>query len=124
MRWFTLGIGVAWAVRLYDESPFHADKARDANCGFLSQKRFRLNDFHAGVKSMRPHRCDRGAQKHLGILRAGAIVGLLFALSLVALSQSTTSLYGIVKDPSGAVVPLAGVKLLNPETQIQRQTST
>ncbi len=69
---------------------------------------------------MNAHRCSR----FLSVVWASAIMALLFLFSGVVLAQSASSLHGVVKDPSGAVVPSASVKLLNPETKFQRQTVT
>jgi hypothetical protein len=69
---------------------------------------------------MKVHRCNR----ILEISWAVAILAVVFALPSGLLAQSSSSLHGVVKDPSGAVVTSAEVKLQNPETKIQRQTTT
>jgi Carboxypeptidase regulatory-like domain len=57
-------------------------------------------------------------------LRIASLSILLLTSSVYLTAQSSTSLHGVVKDPSGAVVPSASVKLLNPETKYQRETVT
>ena len=69
---------------------------------------------------MHHHRCNR----LFATVWAGAVMALLMTLSPRALAQSSSSLHGVVKDPSGAVVASAEVQLVNPETKIQRQTTT
>ena len=57
-------------------------------------------------------------------VRIASLLIPLLAFPLYLIGQSSTSLHGVVKDPSGAVVPSAKVKLLNPETKFQRETTT
>ena len=57
-------------------------------------------------------------------LRLASLLIPLLTFPLYLIGQSSTSLHGVVKDPSGAVVPSAKVKLLNPETEFQRETTT
>ncbi|MFZ0213683.1 MAG: carboxypeptidase regulatory-like domain-containing protein [Candidatus Acidiferrales bacterium] len=57
-------------------------------------------------------------------LRSAATVALLFALSSVALAQSTATLQGVVTDTSNAAVPNATVLIHNQDTGIDVTTKT
>src|SRR5262249_21663866 len=51
------------------------------------------------------------------------VIALLALFAAVAAAQlTTTSIHGIVKDPSGAVIPNAAVKLTDTGTGIERNT--
>src|ERR1700751_5866967 len=59
------------------------------------------------------------------ILHAAPALLLLLLLSAEALwGQATTSLRGVVSDPSGGAVGGAAVKLTNDESKIERHTTT
>jgi hypothetical protein len=60
--------------------------------------------------------------RNLFILIAGAIVGL--SLNVSAWGQATTSLHGVVTDPSGASIVEAQVILTNVATNFVRRTTT
>jgi hypothetical protein len=64
---------------------------------------------------------------YMNMFRAGPIVVLCFGLSFDARAQSSsssTSIGGIVVDPSGAVVPNASVEIRNPVSGFDRSTKT
>ncbi len=48
----------------------------------------------------------------------------LWALCLVLLGQGQSDVTGVIKDPTGAVVPNATIKLLNPTTNVESSTVT
>src|ERR1035437_5113601 len=54
----------------------------------------------------------------------GSLAPVLFLMSASAVAQSTGTLHGLVRDPSGAVVPGANVVLTNSATQQQTRTVT
>ncbi len=58
------------------------------------------------------------------IRRGWVMLLALTAFSVSAWAQATTSLHGIVTDPSGGVVPGAKVTLINSETNVPRETVT
>ncbi len=58
------------------------------------------------------------------IRRSWAVMLALFAFSVTAWGQATTSLRGVVTDPSGGVVPAAKVTLINTATNVPRSTAT
>src|SRR5256885_16611225 len=54
-----------------------------------------------------------------------SLIGLLVLSALSALAQlSTSSLNGVVRDPTGAVVPNASVVLRNSDTGVEHRTAT
>src|SRR6059058_4111655 len=58
----------------------------------------------------------------LCLLRSGCVCFILLATLLVAHAQSSTSLRGVITDPTGAVIPGAVVSLTNQGTGFKRQT--
>jgi Carboxypeptidase regulatory-like domain len=72
------------------------------------------------------HRKSANLQKRLrkGIGLLSMLTGL-FLLTMNGVSQvSTASLNGVVKDSTGAAIPNATVKLRNPDTNIERSTTS
>jgi hypothetical protein len=67
---------------------------------------------------------EKAMRKHAMLIRG--IVGLLLALSAAswATAQFTSGIEGIVKDPSGAVIPNVSVKLTSIATGVSRDTTT
>ena len=63
--------------------------------------------------------------------RSGALAGLISAVATLLLvtvaaaaQQNTGTILGVVKDSSGAVVPGAGITILNEETSLTRTVTT
>src|SRR5438094_2012867 len=63
--------------------------------------------------------------------RSGALAGLISAVATLLLvtvaaaaQQNTGTILGVVKDSSGAVVPGAGITILNEETSLTRAVTT
>src|SRR5436853_7854970 len=64
-------------------------------------------------------------ERRIGIVMNVYRIAGLIALSLgVAKAQSTSSLTGVVTDPSGAVVPGATIVVVNSETNLTRTATT
>ena len=57
----------------------------------------------------------------LCLLRSGCVCFILLATFLLAHAQSSTSLRGLITDPTGAVIPGAVVSLTNQGTGFKRQ---
>jgi hypothetical protein len=53
-----------------------------------------------------------------------ALVAALFVFSVNSFAQASSSLQGVVKDPTGAVIASAEVSINNAETNVQRHTTT
>src|SRR5664279_2810400 len=77
-----------------------------------------------GGVSMKQGRVNECRRNGSSWSRIAVLSVLLLTCSAYVAGQSSTSLHGVVKDPSGAVVPSANVKLVNPETKYQRETTT